>query len=222
MAYADPAADDVHRGIYDASIVQAIGRVRPLERTASNPAVTWAFDNVALPYPVTSATRWQDVRPDRLVRMVAHDAVWLNAEDAHAFEPRMFRSAKAAEHVRGCVANAREAVLAIVRHDPRPWVRVLYQLHGQGMHVREALIPKGSEATMRDLIEDTHGELAQWRVRPFTSGREVLPDLGKLSTSGETGSTSTRPNADRAKLLRETVVISAVATNSVATGPPDG
>jgi hypothetical protein len=77
-------------------------------------------------------------------------------------------------------------------------------------------------SAVRAMIEDTHGELAQWHVLPFTPGREVLPDLGKLSASGDTGSTSIGPDADLAKLLRETVVISAAAANSIATGPPDG
>ncbi len=94
-------------------LARIVGRVRPLERTALNPAVTWAFGNAELPFPVASVTRWQDTRPDRLARMVAHGAVWLNAEDAHAFEAGMFRSAKAAEHVRGRVADARDAVRAI-------------------------------------------------------------------------------------------------------------
>jgi hypothetical protein len=222
MAYADPAADAVHRGIYDASIVQAIGRVRPLERTASNPAVTWAFGNAELPFQVVSVTRWQDVRPDRLVRMVAHDAVWLIAEDAHAFEPRMFRSAKAAEHVRGRIADALEAVRHVVRHDRRPWLRVRYQLRGQGMHVREALAPAGAEAALRAAIEAEHGDLVQWHVLPFTPGREVIPELGKSGTYRVIGNTSPQPVAGLAKLTRERVAIAAVAAKQIATGPPDG
>ncbi len=222
MAYPDPAADAVHRGIYDASIVQAIGRVRPLERTVSNPAVTWAFGNAELPFPVASVTRWQDARPDRLARMVAHGVVWLSPADAHAFEAEMFRSGKAAEHVRGRVADARDAVRAIVRHDRRPWLRVLYQLRGQGMHVREALAPAGAEAALRAAIEAEHGELVQWHVLPFTPGREVIPELGKSGTYQATGNTSNVRVADLAKLTRETATIAAVAAKPITTGPPDG
>ena len=184
--------------------------------------MTWAFGNAELPFPVVSVTRWQDVRPDRLTRMVAHDAVWLNAEDAHTFEPKMFRSAKAAEHVRGRVVDAREAARAIVRNDRRPWLRVQYQLRGQGMHVREALAPAGSEAVLRAAIEAEHGKPVQWHVLPFTPGREALPVLGKSGTYHAIGNTSTRPVADLAKLMREMVAMAATAATPIATGPPDG
>lgn len=154
--------------------------------------------------------------------MVAHDAVWLNAEDAHAFEAGMFRSAKAAEHVRGRVADAREAVRAIVRNDPRPWLQVQYQLRRQGMHVREALAPAGAEAALRAAIEAEHGELVQWRVQSFTPGREVLPDFGKSGTYQTIGNTSATRVADLAKLTRETVAMATVTAKPIATGPPDG
>jgi hypothetical protein len=100
MAYEEPTADVVHRGIYDASIVQAAGRVRPIERSADNPAVVYVFANVALPFPVTSVDRWRDVRPDRLARMVAAGVVWSNAADMAAHRPDLFPTTKAAERAR--------------------------------------------------------------------------------------------------------------------------
>ena len=222
MAYADQAVDAVHRGLYDTSIVQAVGRVRPLERNAHNPAVVYVFGNVALPFPVATAAHWRDKRPDRLARMVAHDAVWLSAEDMHGFEEPMFRSVKAAEHVRGRIEDAREATRAITRHDTRAWVQIRYQLRGQGMKLREVLTPKGAEIATRAAMEAKHGELAQFHVRPFTPGREVVPDLGKLDNYREIGSTSRRMPADLAELVRKTVPLAAASPLQAHIGPPDG
>ena len=120
-------------------------------------------------------TRWRDRKPDRLTRMVAHDAVWLNAEDAHAFEAGTFRSAKAAEHVRGRVADAREAVRAIVRNDPRPWLQVRYQLRRQGMHVREALAPAGADRSKCAPMRIAPSRCASMKSAPSTSTARCCP-----------------------------------------------
>ena len=45
LAYVDDAAQAVHAGIYDASILQAIGRGRGLNRTAANPVEVHVFAN---------------------------------------------------------------------------------------------------------------------------------------------------------------------------------
>ena len=68
LAYADEAAQAVHRGIYDGSIEQAIGRGRGLNRTADNPLETHFFGNCPLSTPVNSIGRWR--RPSRLVKML--------------------------------------------------------------------------------------------------------------------------------------------------------
>lgn len=183
MEYEDPAVDAVHRGIYDTSIIQAAGRVRPLERTADNPCVSYVFANVALPFPVDTVIRWQDVRPDRLVRMIAGGAVWFNANDMATFRPDLFKTAKAAEHARskfaGTIADMREAVMAIVRNDVRAWSQVTYQLSGQGQKQRFVLAPEGAEAAIRHAVEADHGTPITWRVRRFTAGKKDTPIAGK-------------------------------------------
>ncbi len=190
MAYADPAADAVHRGIYDTSIIQAAGRLRPLERTANTPAVLWQFGNTALPFPGLDVRPWREVRPDRLVRMVAGYSVWLNPPDMAAFRKDLFRSAKAAEHVRGRIEDAREAVRAVVRHDRQPWSEFLYQVRGQGMKLRTAIAPSGAEATIKAAVEAEHGEVVRWLALPFTHGREVVPEPGNQGIFPAPGMTS--------------------------------
>jgi hypothetical protein len=182
LGYADPAVDAVHRGVYDTSIIQAAGRVRPLERTADNPCVSYVFANVQLPFPIDTVTRWQDVRPDRLVKMVAGGAVWLNANDMATFRPDLFKTAKAAEHARsrfaGTIADMREAVRAIVRNDVRAWSQITYQPAGQGQKRHTVYVPTGAEAAVRHAVEGHYSGIVSWRVRSFTSGRKDPPPLG--------------------------------------------
>jgi hypothetical protein len=170
MAYADPAVDAVHRGIYGTSITQGAGRIRPLERTAANPAVLWVFGNVALPFPADSVVPWSSVRPDRITRMIARGAVWLNPSDAALFQPELFKNAKAVERARGRMDDARTAVAAVTRHDPQPWSRLRYRLRGQGMRFREVMIPTDSATVVLAAIEAKHGRLVASDLVPLTDG----------------------------------------------------
>jgi hypothetical protein len=179
LAYEDPATDVAHRGIYDASIVQAIGRMRPMQRRTNNPAIGFVFANVALPFPVTSVRLWRDVRPSRIVRMVAGGRVWLNAKHMATFRPDLFRSAKAAETARARFAHSTadviDAVRAIVRHDAEPWVKVVYQPHGQGQRISPLIVRATDAAAAREDIKAELGDLRSYNVLPFTPGREVTP-----------------------------------------------
>jgi hypothetical protein len=179
LAYEDPATDAAHRGIYDASIVQAIGRMRPMQRRTNNPAIGFVFANVALPFPVTSVRLWRDVRPSRIVRMVAGGRVWLNAKHMAIFRPDLFRSAKAAETARArfapAIGDVIEAVRAIVRHDVQPWVKVVYQPHGQGQRISSLIVRALDESAAREDVEAELGDLRLYNVLRFTPGREVTP-----------------------------------------------
>ena len=183
MAYPDPAADAVHRGIYDTSIIQAAGRPRPLERSADNPSISYIFANVALPFPVDTVSRWQEVRPDRVVRMIASGAVWTNSADMARFRSDLFKSQKAAESDRsrcvGSIDNMREAVRAIVRNDTRPWIEITYQPPGQGHKRRSVFTPEGAAAAVRHGIEAEWGKPIVWRVRLLTYGKEDTLTPGK-------------------------------------------
>lgn len=219
MAYADPAMDAVHRGIYDPSIIQAAARPRGIQRTAETPVIRYLFGNVALPFPVDHLARWQDVRPDRLVRMVASGTVWTNAADMTHFRPDLFPTAKAAEHARrrfaGSVSDMREATAAIVRHDPRPWVEIAFQPPGQGQRARFVFAPAGGEAAVRAAIEDEMGAPVRWRLRHLTAGWEDTPTSGISSTYPGMGESSAPPVSGRSAADAGTGEIA-------ATGSPDG
>jgi hypothetical protein len=198
----DPAADAVHRGIYDASIIQAAGRVRPLERTAGNSSIIYVFSNVSLPFPVSEVVRWRDIKLGRLARMVAAGHVCTNAAEMKTFHFNLFGSEKAAAHARrrfaGLVSDVREATKAIVRHDPRPWVEVTYQSPGQGLRQRTAFIPAGAEIALRTAVEAKYGEVSRWRVWSFDDrsgeefpikGNQLFTEMGKSFPLLDAGST---------------------------------
>jgi hypothetical protein len=197
LAYDNPDLDVVHRGIYEGSIVQAVGRMRPMNRTADNPAIGYVFANVALPFPVTSVRRWSDIKPSRIIRMIANGRVWLNASHMALFRPDLFKSAKAAEHARAQFAkstdDALDAVKAIVRNDRQPWVKLVYQRRGQGQRRSYGILPATDEKAAREEIEAEFGELRSCRCLPFTPGREVVPTPGKEPITQDMGVTSPEP-----------------------------
>ena len=191
LAYEDPAADAVHRGLYDTSPVQAVGRLRPMQRTALNPGIGYVFGNVALPFPVASVRPWSEVRPSRLIRMIAGGRVWFGAAQMTDLRHDLFLTAKAASAARerfaGSVENMREAVRAIVRHDTRPWIELVFQLHGQGQRITGVLLPACDEAAAREELEAAYGPLRVCRAERFTLGREVIPTLGKYEKNPSGG-----------------------------------
>ena len=222
LAYEDPASDPAHRGVYDASVIQAIGRMRPMQRTVHNPAIGYVFANVALPFPVTSVQRWQDVRPSRVIRMIARERVWLNAVQMATFRTDLFKTTKAAEAARtrfaGSVENVRDAVRAIVRHDTRPWLELVFQPHGQGQRISSVLIPAGAEAATRDEIEAELGALRLCQTVPFTRGREVTPATQNQAFIPAPGVTS----LDAAVPMHVAASVGHDATPRRAEHPPDG
>jgi hypothetical protein len=97
LAYADEAAHAVI-GIYDASIIQAIGRGRGLNRTADNPVEIHVFANCPLPTPLASIYRWR--RPSRLAKMLWAGCVPFSAAGMARRYPEEFPSADAARQAK--------------------------------------------------------------------------------------------------------------------------
>jgi hypothetical protein len=192
MGYEDPAAEAVHRGIYDTSVTQALGRPRPLERTATNPSIAYVMANVVTDRPVMTLGRFQDAKPDRLVKMVLRGTVLFNAAHAAMLHPGLFRTPKAFERARenahGTVADMIAATKAITRKDFAPWFLVTYQMAGQGNKWSQAVVRDGGEAGLRAALEAALGALVLWRVRSFTQGLEHTPMPGISNTYKARGS----------------------------------
>jgi hypothetical protein len=178
LAYADPEAQAVHRGIYDGSIEQAIGRGRGLNRTAANPLETYVFANCPLPAPVSTIERWR--RPSRLVKMLLLlGIVPLNAGDMARFCPNLFPSTGAALQAISRWGG-RSAMVAEIRRLaqtlPEITVKVTFQPAGQGFKVRQAvcrrrLVPEFKAEALRHFPDG----FISWTVAPFAKGSTPSP-----------------------------------------------
>ena len=177
LAYADPAAQSVHRGIYDGSIEQAIGRGRGLNRTADNPLETHLFGNCPLSMPVAAIERWR--RPSRLVKMLLQlGIVPLNAADMARFCAGLFPSAGAARQAikrwGGRVAMVEEA-RQIARHLPEPTELVTFQPAGQGFKPRQVCLRRQLAERQAEARREFPEGLASWEAKPFEQGRAPRP-----------------------------------------------
>jgi hypothetical protein len=198
LAYAHPAAQAVHAGIFNASIDQAAGRGRGVMRTAANPLHIDIFGHCAPGIPVDEIVRWSDVKPDRLLHMVARGRVFLNAADMHAQHAGLFGSENAAAHARERFGNIRARLQDMCGRQRRPWCWVRFQPAGQGQHLHSAFCPASDVAALRGEVEAAIGGLVYWQPQPFTPGREVIakPEIGLFTGLAKTSlPPSPRPGA---------------------------
>jgi hypothetical protein len=86
MAYRDRAAQAVLASIYDANVIQAIGRARPLLRTAADPVEIICCGNVPLLFPVASIGRLRPVT--KLETVIASPSCRSAAPTCTATTPR--------------------------------------------------------------------------------------------------------------------------------------
>jgi putative DNA primase/helicase len=92
----DPRVEAVRWAICEAGLVQAIGRGRGVNRTASNPLQIDVLTNVVLPLEVDEVTTWERIQPKSAQVMAAEGAVPLTYSDMAAAYPDLFPSADAA------------------------------------------------------------------------------------------------------------------------------
>jgi hypothetical protein len=179
LAYVDDAAQAVHAGIYDASILQAIGRGRGLNRTAANPVEIWDFNNCPLPMPLASIGRWR--RPSRLQKMLWRGIVPIGAAGMARRYPDLFPSAEAARTAKyrwGGEAAILDALHALADGMPWPSAIVTLQPTGPG-HKRARLIVRRERVEeLRREAEREFGGLVSWHVAPFSQGTKPSP-IGK-------------------------------------------
>ncbi len=156
LAYADPAAQQVHTGIYDQSFIQGgLGRGRGFNRSAANPLKVWIYGNLPLPVPLASLARWTMAAPDRLARMVLRRRRHSNAADMTGLHPDLFPTEKAAAQARARFGDVEGRLRAIRLHArPELWSAVIWQPQGTGAAAapeRESRPP--STTAMRAEIE---------------------------------------------------------------------
>jgi putative DNA primase/helicase len=186
LAYVDETMQAVHQGIYDASIIQAIGRGRGLNRPAANPVEIHVFANCPLPLPVASITRWR--RPSRLQKMLWRGNVPLGAADMHRFHPDLFRSeeaARQAKHRWGGEAEIRAELQRLADCMPWPSVLVTWQPKGQGHRVRVNLVARAQLDQVHNAALREFAGLAIWRVEPFSLGVRFRSPVEECDIAGK-------------------------------------
>ena len=171
LAYADPAAQAVHAGIYDASIIQAIGRARGLNRTVVDPVEIHVLGNCPLPLPITSIARHR--RPSRLAKMLWRGLVPLSAAGMARRYPELFSSAVAArtaKHRWGGEAAILDALRADAGRMPWPSAIVTLQLAGQGQKRTRLIVDRDRVDELRREAIAEFGGLVSWHVESFSPG----------------------------------------------------
>jgi hypothetical protein len=176
MAYRDPAAQAVLEGIYDSAAIQAIGRARPLLRTAADPAEIVVCVNIALPFPVASIGRLRPVT--KLEKVIASRIVPIGGADMHRYHPDIIPSEEAG---RGAIwrCGGRDELRAAIRYAAARWsvpsVRMIYQPTGRGHWLHDVIVGRDRLAEAEAAAKrDFPGGFVSWEVRPFSDGRSPI------------------------------------------------
>ena len=93
--FADPTLEMIRSQIADSSVIQAVGRCRPVNRTADTPVTVWVLSKIILPWPVNDLFRWEDVALDPVERMEARGVLTDSPSVAAALFPDLFPTPEA-------------------------------------------------------------------------------------------------------------------------------
>ena len=110
--YEEPAAELIRKAITEASVIQALGRVRGVNRTTENPVEVYLIlDDVILPgVPIDEVIRFTDIKADSIHEMVARGMIPQMPTDARKIYNDLFTSRSAAKkHTTGPACGRKEA-----------------------------------------------------------------------------------------------------------------
>lgn len=96
--YADPDMEALRVAVTEGEVIQAVGRVRGVNRTAANPVDVWLFADMATAIPINRMIRWAEIRPGVVARMLSRGLVLASPADASRIYTDLFPTPKAAEH----------------------------------------------------------------------------------------------------------------------------
>jgi hypothetical protein len=177
MAYRDPAAQAVLMGIYDTAINQAVGRARPLLRTAADPAEIMVCGNIPLPFLVASIGRLRPIT--KLEKVIASRIVPSGGADLHRYHPDIIPSEEAGRSAIwriGGRAELHAATRYAAGRWPVPSVRLRYQPKGQGHGLHDDVVVGRDRLAEAEAAakRDFPGGFVSWEVRPFSDGRSPI------------------------------------------------
>jgi hypothetical protein len=88
--FPNPMSERMRAQVAEASIVQAVGRGRAVNRTADNPLTIWSLSKTILPWPVDTLLRWEDEALGLRARTAARGVEFECPAHAAAFYPDLF------------------------------------------------------------------------------------------------------------------------------------
>src|SRR6516165_1414076 len=98
-AYENDDANLLCRAIAEGGVLQALGRSRAVNRTASNPVEAFVIlDDMTLPIPIDALAHISDVEPNEIDEMMARGLVPEWPADAARLHPDLFKDRKAADY----------------------------------------------------------------------------------------------------------------------------
>ena len=170
--YADTDLEALRVAITDAEVVQGIGRVRAINRTAETPVDVFLMADVVVPLPVHQIVRWDDVRLDVIRRMWARGAILTSPSDAAKGYPDLFPTVEAAKKAMQRTAGSEEGFrghlprnLSILGECPRNrLVAVTYRPFGRGQQTRTAWVTAARLDAFREWLTELLGDLVIYAV----------------------------------------------------------
>lgn len=155
--YSDPDMEALRVAVTESEVIQAVGRVRGVNRTAANPVDVWLFADVATAIPINRMVRWSEIRPGNLARMASRGLMLSSPADAARIYPDLFPTPEAAKkalqrELKGGDFGDISLLLVLIGECPRNrLVEVRYRPAGRGQQNRRAWVG-------RDRVEG----LAEW------------------------------------------------------------
>ncbi|MCJ2068390.1 RepB family DNA primase [Methylobacterium sp. J-030] len=92
----DPVAEALRAQVTEAQLIQAVGRIRPLRRTAETPAFVDIITDVPLPVSIDRAVAWKDALPGGWADMAPAGVILESETDIMAAFPDLAPTRKAA------------------------------------------------------------------------------------------------------------------------------
>jgi hypothetical protein len=169
-----PELEMVRAAVADASIVQAFGRARAVNRTADTLLTAWVLSRCILPWPVDNLELWGDAALSPVMRMLARGMAFESPGDAHLVFPDLFRTPAAAKMAFMREREVNKADLgnsALMRSIHKGFVTEIgYQVGGQGR--RKNVLHCTNEALngLEQRLTDALGPLAY-----LTVGKDRIP-----------------------------------------------
>jgi hypothetical protein len=190
-----PEAELIRQAVTEAAIIQAVGRARGVNRSATNPVEVYiVLDDTTLPIAVDEVVQFEDLEPTKIDSIIERGLVPQWGADAAKLYPDLWPTTQAAQkayrraglnvkriHARcgtspsgGTQARCRTCPYKdiFIRTCTTPHFLLRYHPNGRGQKARVALVDQARLAEARKQLEEALGPLASFEVLTGESGED--------------------------------------------------